>query len=45
MNKHVGSCLCGEVLFEIIGDFERFPCVAWRLLGHLRRARSSGRCQ
>ena len=24
MGKHVGSCLCGEVRFEIIGDFERF---------------------
>ena len=24
MTKHVGSCLCGEVRFEIAGDFERF---------------------
>src|SRR6185295_6432620 len=24
MNKHLGSCLCGEVQFEIAGDFERF---------------------
>ena len=24
MSKHVGSCLCGEVRFEIVGDFERF---------------------
>ena len=24
MSKHVGSCLCGEVRFEVIGDFERF---------------------
>lgn len=22
--KHVGSCLCGEVTFEIYGDFENF---------------------
>jgi hypothetical protein len=22
--KHAGSCLCGEVRFEIFGDFERF---------------------
>jgi hypothetical protein len=22
--KHAGSCLCGEVRFEILGDFERF---------------------
>ena len=27
MNKYLGSCLCGEVWFEIIGDFERFSCV------------------
>lgn len=24
MSKHVGSCLCGEVRFEIVGDFEHF---------------------
>ena len=24
MSKHMGSCLCGEVRFEIVGDFERF---------------------
>jgi len=24
MSKYVGSCLCGEVRFEIVGDFERF---------------------
>ena len=24
MNKHFGSCLCGQVRFEITGDFERF---------------------
>lgn len=24
MRHHVGSCLCGEVRFEIEGDFERF---------------------
>ena len=24
MNKHLGSCLCGEVRFEVTGDFERF---------------------
>jgi hypothetical protein len=23
-NIYVGSCLCGEVRFEVIGDFERF---------------------
>ena len=23
-NKHLGSCLCGAVRFEILGDFERF---------------------
>lgn len=23
-NKYAGSCLCGEVSFEITGDFERF---------------------
>jgi hypothetical protein len=23
-SKHAGSCLCGEVRFEILGDFERF---------------------
>jgi hypothetical protein len=23
-NKHWGSCLCGEVRFEILGEFERF---------------------
>lgn len=23
-NKHDGSCLCGEVVFEIQGDFEQF---------------------
>ena len=23
-NKHTGSCLCGAVQFEILGDFERF---------------------
>ena len=22
--KHLGSCLCGEVRFEILGDFEHF---------------------
>jgi len=24
MTKHLGSCLCGEVRFEIVGEFERF---------------------
>ncbi len=24
MNKHAGSCLCGQVRFEIEGDFDRF---------------------
>ncbi len=24
MTQHTGSCLCGEVRFEIEGDFERF---------------------
>jgi hypothetical protein len=24
INKHQGSCLCGEVRFEIEGEFERF---------------------
>jgi len=24
MSNHQGSCLCGEVRFEIAGDFERF---------------------
>ena len=24
MSKHMGSCLCGQVRFEIVGDFERF---------------------
>lgn len=24
INKHFGSCLCGEVRFEIVGDFEQF---------------------
>jgi len=24
MGRHVGSCLCGEVRFEVEGDFERF---------------------
>ena len=24
MNTHLGSCLCGDVRFEIAGDFERF---------------------
>ena len=24
INKHMGSCLCGEVRFEVLGDFERF---------------------
>ena len=33
MSKHVGSCLCGAVRFEIIGDFERF------FLCHCRRCR------
>lgn len=23
-NKYEGSCLCGEVRFEVIGDFEKF---------------------
>lgn len=23
-NKHLGSCLCGEVRFEVLGEFERF---------------------
>lgn len=23
-NKHTGSCLCGEVRFEVTGDFDRF---------------------
>jgi hypothetical protein len=22
--KHLGSCLCGEVRFEVLGDFEQF---------------------
>ena len=24
MTRHLGSCLCGEVRFEIVGEFERF---------------------
>jgi hypothetical protein len=24
MKKHIGSCLCGEVLFEVSGDFKAF---------------------
>jgi hypothetical protein len=24
MIKHLGSCLCGEVRFEVVGDFEHF---------------------
>ena len=24
MSKHAGSCLCGQVRFEIEGDFDRF---------------------
>ncbi len=24
INKHLGSCLCGAVRFEVLGDFERF---------------------
>jgi hypothetical protein len=24
MSRNLGSCLCGEVQFEIVGDFERF---------------------
>src|SRR5262245_54108822 len=24
MSKHLGSCLCGDVRFEILGAFERF---------------------
>jgi hypothetical protein len=31
--KHTGSCLCGKVVFEIEGDFERF------LLCHCERCR------
>lgn len=23
-NKHTGSCLCGEVRYDVLGDFERF---------------------
>jgi len=23
-SRHLGSCLCGDVRFEIVGDFERF---------------------
>lgn len=23
-SKHTGSCLCGDVRFEVLGDFERF---------------------
>ena len=23
-SKHLGSCLCGEVRFEVLGEFERF---------------------
>lgn len=23
-NKHLGSCLCGEVRYEVSGDFDRF---------------------
>ena len=23
-NRYAGSCLCGEVRFEVLGDFERF---------------------
>lgn len=33
INTHVGSCLCGEVRFEILGDFERF------FLSHCGRCR------
>jgi len=24
MKKYIGSCLCGEITFEVIGDFEKF---------------------
>ena len=24
MNKHQGSCLCGEVRFEVVGEFDHF---------------------
>lgn len=24
MSEHLGSCLCGDVRFEIVGDFQRF---------------------
>lgn len=24
MSKYIGSCLCGEVRFEVVGEFERF---------------------
>ncbi|SHE40213.1 Uncharacterized conserved protein [Mariniphaga anaerophila] len=33
MTKHRGSCLCGEVVFEVDGDFENF------LLCHCKRCR------
>jgi hypothetical protein len=33
VNKHAGSCLCGQVRFEIDGDFDRF------FFCHCRRCR------
>jgi hypothetical protein len=33
MNKHTGSCLCGQVRFEIEGEFDRF------FLCHCQRCR------
>jgi len=24
IDKHVGTCLCGEIRFEVVGDFEQF---------------------
>ena len=37
MNKHLGSCLCGEVRFEIVGNFKRF------FLCHRERCRKGHR--
>jgi hypothetical protein len=42
MSKHLGSCLCGEVRFEIVGPFERFFPVSLRALSKGHRVRARG---